>query len=271
MVVVETWCNHIVPKAVVHSANSRFVIECNWQRARRRLVPKSGHKGHLAIWHVSSSSKNLHQLFGSWCTAWATVVLQGSLCKTVHQVKSSFCLAWAIMFLLLPYWLPVSLPSLSQDMYLTCVWMTSLIHLLLVGVGSPPYPDKEMGMLKATELRLRSAQILLSCQTVGIACEGTGSRNSCVWAEQLYGGCGLTHASLSAPAVDVKMSAPIAVSACMLLCQNFIKRRNWDPVSLVPRGSALFSSFHTVYLGCHVFNCHLWVYSTWIHFLTIMF
>lgn len=38
-----------MPKAVVHSVNSRSVIEHNWQHSRRHLVPKSGHEGCLAI------------------------------------------------------------------------------------------------------------------------------------------------------------------------------------------------------------------------------
>lgn len=102
------------------------------------------------------------------------------------------------MFLLLPYWLPISLPSLSQDVYLTHIWMTS---------GQPDLAnssiqrssashrlrqpslfriDKEIVTLKATELRFRLAQILINCQSVGIACECAESCNSCVWAEQLY-------------------------------------------------------------------------------------
>jgi len=38
-----------VPKAVIGSANSRFVTERGWQQVRRHLAPESGHKGRLAI------------------------------------------------------------------------------------------------------------------------------------------------------------------------------------------------------------------------------
>lgn len=99
MVIGETWCSFIMPKAVVQSADSRFVIECNWQQVRKHLVPKSSHKGHLAICRVSPSSRNSCEPSGSWCAAWVTAVLQENVHKNaarLYQMESSLCSVLAV-------------------------------------------------------------------------------------------------------------------------------------------------------------------------------
>lgn len=191
MVIGETWCSFIMPKAVVQSADSRFVIECNWQQVRKHLVPKSSHKGHLAICRVSPSSRNLCKPFG--CAAWVTAVPQENVHKTAARLSGGeFSLLSISSVLILfscwhcPPWGRMRTQPVSGWPVSSLTLPTAFYSRDLPLGASPPYSGKKMVALKATEKHLRLTQILLNCQTVRFACESTEGSSSCVWAEQLY-------------------------------------------------------------------------------------